>query len=707
MSDSLKQLILEKLNESGDAVKPEALLKFLGEGVDLPETENCLRLLEREGKVVRTKKGRVMSAAAAGLVTAQVVSLCKGFAFARPEGASEDVFIHRRDLQNAMPRDRVLLSVNSDGPKGPSGKVVNVVDSKPLDITGEISGRPGRLEFVPDSLFRFSIPVDKKDLRGAGFGDKVLARVTCNRLGEISARVVKMYGNADSAKICADSIIDANGIPAEFPSEVPEQARELQRQGITASDLKGRVDLRAKIVFTIDGADAKDLDDAVSIERTGEGYLLGVHICDVSHFIKAGTPLDECAFERGTSVYFADRVIPMFPTEISNDLCSLNSGEDKLCFSAFIEFDSRGKMRGYEFKKSVINSCVRGVYSEVNKILAGEADSGILKKYERVLDSLAIMNELAVKLKANSLSRGALDIVTTESAFTLDEKGAPVDVRARQTGPAQELIEEFMISANVAAALYAKSAGVPFVYRVHESPTAEKIRALAETAKLLGFDVRRIKEGLRSSDLAVLLEASKETKYSLLISHNLLRSMAKAKYSAEPIGHFGLSLADYCHFTSPIRRYPDISIHRILSDLVYGVGVEKINRRYGDFVKRSAKTSTDCEIRAMNAERACEDCYKAEFMLQHIGKTFSGVISSVASHGVYVLLENTVEGLVRIEDFPPGNFVYDGNFAFVDRASGRQLAIGESMEVVVTGANVSLGQVDMCAAEGTPFQANE
>lgn len=698
MNEELKQRIIEILDSEKCALKPETLLKLLGKGADLPEMENCIRLLEREGKVVRTKKGRVLSAAAAGFVPAEIVTLCRGFAFAKLDEGGDDVFVHWHDLQNALPRNKVLLSVNSGDLKGPSGKVVSVLSSGPLELTGEILGRRGRLEFVPDSMIRFGIPLDRKTSAGAEYGDKVMARVTCNRYGELSARVLKSYGRADSAKVCADSIVDSAGIPVEFDPKVLEEARELQRRGITSDDLKGRLDLRDKIIFTIDGEDAKDLDDAVSIERLEDGYLLGVHICDVSHFIKGGTPLDNSAFERGTSVYFADRVIPMFPPEISNDLCSLNSGQDKLTFSCFIEFDEKGKMRSFEFVKSVINSCVRGVYSEVNEIIAGTAGPETLKKYEKVLGSLEIMNELAAKLKSNSLMRGTLDIVTTESVFTLDKDGSPLEVRARQSGPAQELIEEFMISANVAAALYARSAGAPFVYRIHEPPAPEKIQALAETAKLLGFDTRRIREGLRSSDLSALLEAAKKTKYGLLISHNLLRSLAKAKYSADPVGHFGLSLADYCHFTSPIRRYPDLSIHRILTDLVAGERMDKLEKRYGDFVKRSAKKSTECEIRAMSAERQCEDCYKAEYMLKHIGKRFTGVISSVMPYGVYVLLENTVEGLVRVEDFPPGNFVFDGNFAFVDRGSGRQLAVGETMDVVVTGANVSLGQVDMSAA---------
>ena len=488
--------------------------------------------------------------------------------------------------------------------------------------------------------FQQSIPIGQKETeipdRFFGIRPELIEYDQKERL--IKARVIHIYGRADSAKICSDAIIDANGIPSKFSVPVKHEAALKAAEPITDEEIAKRLDLRDEPIFTIDGADAKDLDDAISVKKLEKGWELGVHIADVSHYVTAGSKLDESAMDRGTSVYFADRVIPMLPVEISNGCCSLNAGTKKLTFSAILTLDEKAELVDYRFEKSVIDSKVRGVYSEVNAILDGTADDELKEKYKAVYDEIFTAKELADILKAKAKQRGELEIESSELRFVLDENGVCTGVSERERGEAEELIEQFMISANRAAALYAKSAGIPFVYRVHEAPEEDRLETLAELAAACGFQTRRLKSGVHQTDLAELISKAKETKYSRLISTQVLRTMSKARYSSQPLGHFGLSLADYCHFTSPIRRYPDTSIHRILTDLVSGVPVDEIERKYSDFARESAKLSSDRELRAVRAEREAEKCYAAEYMTSHIGEKHDGIISGVTPKGIFVCI---------------------------------------------------------------------
>ncbi|MFR1179376.1 MAG: ribonuclease R family protein, partial [Bacilli bacterium] len=445
---------------------------------------------------------------------------------------------------------------------------------------------------------------------------------------------------------------------------------------------------------TIDGEDAKDLDDAISIKKTKTGWQLGVHIADVSHYIKPGSHLDNEAMERGTSVYFADRVIPMLPKELSNGICSLNANEDRLAFSALLNIDKKGNLKTFEFKKSVINSKVRGIYSEVNSILMAKASEKVKKKYSLIENSLLEAYELSKILHENAQKRGNMELESTEARFKLDDNGVCVDVKKRTRGAAEEMIEQFMIMANQAAALYAKGAQIPFVFRVHEMPSPEKINILAQTMSLFGLKAYRIRQGLKVKDISDILEQIKGTDISSIVSNQVLRSMSKARYFEEPLGHFGLALEDYCHFTSPIRRYPDTAIHRILSDLVRGVSVDKIEKNYKNFVKSVSEKSSECEIRAMKAERDAEKCYMAEYMQAHIGETFEGKISGVIQTGLFVELESGIEGFVEIEYFPGYGFEFDGIMSFINKKSGISLSIGDKITVKVLSADVSAGKID-------------
>ena len=550
-------------------------------------------------------------------------------------------------------------------------------------------------EFIADSGYKYSIPIKKNKTKGIKNDDKVLAKLFSEKESKkIFAKVIKVYGQSQSARVCADAIIDTAGILTVFDDATLKEAKKLSKFGINSEEIKNRIDLRNELIFTIDGEDAKDLDDAISIKKTKTGWQLGVHIADVSHYIKPGSHLDNEAMERGTSVYFADRVIPMLPKELSNGICSLNANEDRLAFSALLNIDKKGNLKTFEFKKSVINSKVRGIYSEVNSILMAKASEKVKKKYSLIENSLLEAYELSKILHENAQKRGNMELESTEARFKLDDNGVCVDVKKRTRGAAEEMIEQFMIMANQAAALYAKGAQIPFVFRVHEMPSPEKINILAQTMSLFGLKAYRIRQGLKVKDISDILEQIKGTDISSIVSNQVLRSMSKARYFEEPLGHFGLALEDYCHFTSPIRRYPDTAIHRILSDLVRGVSVDKIEKNYKNFVKSVSEKSSECEIRAMKAERDAEKCYMAEYMQAHIGETFEGKISGVIQTGLFVELESGIEGFVEIEYFPGYGFEFDGIMSFINKKSGISLSIGDKITVKVLSADVSAGKID-------------
>lgn len=692
------ELILKALQELTEPVERNELM--LLSGVNEQERfNNAVSYLESKGELVVIKRRRIALPSVAGCALATVVRVNKWFLFAHPSDENlDDIFVHSADSKGAMPGDLVMLRNIRSGEKGPSGEVDKIITKGSRIITGVIErekGKKGQAYIMPDGGFAYHLRIVQGGELKSKNGDKVKAAVMYDqREKRILARVIHIYGRADSAKICSDAIIDSNGIPVKFSVAVKHEAAMKAAEPITQEEISRRLDLRDEPIFTIDGADAKDLDDAISVKKTENGWELGVHIADVSHYVREGTLLDQAAMDRGTSVYFADRVIPMLPVEISNGCCSLNAGTNKLTFSALLTLDSKGELVDYRFEKSVINSKVRGVYSEVNAIFDGTADEEIKRKYAPVLYSLFEARELADILKAKAHQRGELEIETTELRFVLDERGVCVGVSERERGEAEELIEQFMISANRAAALYAKSALIPFVYRVHEAPEAERLETLSELAAACGFSVRRLKEGVRQTDLSELIEKAKPTKYARLISTQVLRTMAKARYAPEPLGHFGLSLADYCHFTSPIRRYPDTSIHRILTALVSGESIDRIQERYSDFAAESSKTSSDRELRAMRAERDAEKCYAAEFMASHIGEIHPGIVSGVTNKGLFVSLQNGIEGFVDLTLDDHAFFEFDGTASTYDRRSGKKYSIGDSVNIKVISASVPTGTID-------------
>ena len=663
-------------------------------GRDLQKkAEEHLLSLKRRGIVFEQNKKYILSQNL-GLIPAVVDSVRGAFGFAKETDGERRFFIPGKMMLGAMPGDVVLVKpMVSDG-DSPEGKILAIADKSdnPFSATAKVKGKS--IEVIPDSLPRFSFPACNKSGFVVNDGDKVLARISVrsNSHFDHKAEIVKVFGSSESAEICALAILEENSVDTEFTSDVTAEAKALCKE-IHPKEIAARLDLRKEKIFTIDSADSKDLDDAVSVKKTIDGWVLGVHIADVSFYVRPKSLVDNAAFERGTSIYYADKVVPMLPKELSNGICSLNPNEDRLTLSAIINLDRGGNIKGYRFAKSVIRSSVKGVYSEINSILDSTADAKIKAKYKSVLHQVKLMNELCDVLIKRRNERGCPEISSTESKFVI-KGGIIEDVLPRVQGKSERIIEEFMLLANQAAASFASKNGYPFIYRIHEHPVAEKISTFAEVVRKLGFDSKGILENATPKKFSDILGAVKDTRYEKIINNLMLRSMAKAKYSEKNKGHFGLALKDYAHFTSPIRRYPDLAIHRIITSILDGATDKNLAKRYEPFVKNAAAQSSFTEERAVRIERDCEDRYKAEFIASHIGERFLGIISSVSAHGIYVELPNTVEGLIKVEDLPVGEYVLEDFVALKDVYSSKSFRIGDEIEVEVAGANVAQGTVD-------------
>ena len=661
---------------------------------------DALHSLKDKGEIQVDKDHWVKLVPRGGDIEAQIVSLSERFGFARPKLGGEDIFVPGAALKGAFLGDQVILTDLQKRDKGPSGRVKRIVSRSEEPMTATVHVDEAGTRVTPDGALRYDLTV-VGGLNGAKDGDKVLIQPKADSRGDwTQAEIKSVFGTGERARICADAIIVRCGIPTEFPPEVMAEAEEISRMTVTQEDIDSRLDLRDEPIFTIDSADAKDLDDAISVHKTLDGYTLGVHIADVSHYVKAGSALDKEAYRRGTSVYFADRVIPMLPEALSNGSCSLNAGTEKLTFSALMDFDREGHMTDYRFAKSVIVSKVRGVYKEVNTIFDGTAAPEILEKYSPVAESLQGAKELADLLKANGRARGQMDLTSDETKFILDEEGRCVDVVPRTTGEAEEMIEQLMIAANCAAAKTALKAEIPFLYRVHEKPQPDRVIELYELLDRLGIACGEIKKGNPSTkDFAAVLDRVKDGPRGPLVNQRILRTMEKARYYHRELGHFGLALGEYSHFTSPIRRYPDTSIHRILTDLLAGADRHEMNKRYKTFAQESAAESSKNEVRAVTGERAAEDCYMAEYMRNHLGESHIGIISGVTPKGIFVKLENNAEGFVALSDFPNCDFQFDGEIAHKDLRSGRVLMMGEEIGIVVAAADVATGRIDFVPQE--------
>ena len=650
--------------------------------------------LREEGVIFIRKSMKVSLCSKIKYYPGTVTRLSRTFGFALADNGTE-YFVPGKCMLGAMPGDRVLISAIPSRTGEPEGEVVDILKLGSSALTGRIEYVDGQAYLVPDIASKNHLIIADDGGFRLNSGDKVMAEIVKRgrRHAEHKVRITSVFGSSEYASSCAMSVLALHGAETEFPAEVLKEARKISEGGVQEYCFNNREDLRELCIFTIDSAESKDLDDAVSVEKTAEGYRLGVHIADVSHYVKGNSALDKEALLRGTSIYYADKVIPMLPRELSNGICSLNPDENRLTLSAFIELSKTGEMLSYRFCKSVIRSRVKGVYSEINSILAGEESAEIAEKYACVRDEIALMNELADILIAKKERRKAPELETTESKLIIDERGVCVDVQPRERGKSERIIEEFMLTANEASAKLAREKKVPFVYRIHEAPPEEKINRLVETLPKFSIECPHFST-FSPVHACEILKRSKDTQYAEAVNLMVLRSMAKAKYLEEPLGHFGLALEDYAHFTSPIRRYPDLAIHRIITDILAGYNNEWLNKRYSGFVHNASERSTNAEIKAVTIERECEDCYKAECMKSRIGESLEGRISSVIEFGFYVTLDNSIEGLVHIRTLPEGEYDYSEPVSLAERCSGRVYSLGDRVRVICTAVNVSDGAID-------------
>ncbi|MBE6609346.1 MAG: ribonuclease R [Ruminococcaceae bacterium] len=551
-----------------------------------------------------------------------------------------------------------------------------------------------------DTKLRFAVYVtENKSGVSVKDGDKVAVKITyypVDALDDAGGEVIAVFGDGCTRSANYSAILHSCGVITKFSKEAEEEAGRYEHSVLTP---EGREDLREKLIFTIDGADAKDLDDAISVEKIGENYLLGVHIADVSEYVKEGSELDKAAFERGTSIYFADKVVPMLPVAISNGICSLNSGVDRYALSAMIELDKFGEIQKVTPKKTMIRSKVRGVYSEVNELIEGTEGAEITEKYAVLLpDALENALSLYTLLKRKSERRGALELDSEEGKIVLDEKGEPIEIVKRDRGTAERLIEQFMLCANEAIASWLTEKGCPCVYRIHEIPDREKVADFIKFAHNLKLNPEYVKkESVTPRYFGKILEKARKNGIGYPVSYMLLRTMQKAKYSERKSGHFGLSSECYCHFTSPIRRYPDLSVHRILSYMLECGSASETSKKYAPFASRSAKQSSECELRALEAERSIEELYKTIYLSRHVGEEFDAVISSVTSFGLFCCLENTCEGLVPLA-LMKNRYWYDEENMTLSCAA-KTYALGHKVRVIVKSADISSQKVDFELAD--------
>ena len=648
---------------------------------------------QRQGVFFTVRSGRADKA-----LLCKVVKLGKNFAFVMLEDGTSDIFIPGRFTKGAMPGDDVLVE-KFEHPRvegSDEGAILAILTEK-NDLVGTVRRVEGRLRFVPDDCPAITMPLARDCEGGAKDGDKVAVEILNrgNRQEDHRVGVAMRFGSSDEAKRCAKALLYAKDIRTRFPDKVRDEAKKFEGAEVSEKDCEGRMDLRALPIFTIDSAETKDIDDAISLTRTSDGgFELGVHIADVSNYVKPGTELDNEAFSRATSVYYADQVVPMLPKALSNGICSLNENELRLAFSCLMRLDKEGGLTDYRFVKSIIRSRVKGVYSEINALLAGTADAEIKAKYADVIDQLPAMKELYGHRARLRKERGCMDIESGEVKLILDENGRCIDVKKRTSGESESMIEEFMLLANQCAAHFARVKQIPFVYRVHEEPNAEKLERLHALLQACGINDHFAKDVPTPKELSAILEGVRGTPYEQIINTGMLRCMSKALYEEKPKGHYGLVLKDYAHFTSPIRRYPDLAIHRIMIDMLKGTENESMILRYTDFAERASKQSSEREVIAMQIERKAEDCYKAEYARRHLGECYEGTISGVTQRGLFIELDNGVEGFVPASSLTPSGTSLTEGVRLTDPASGKTWSLGDKMMITIVRADVNLGKID-------------
>ena len=660
--------------------------------------KKTLKTMEKEGLIIRNAKDKYMVPKDEGLVKGKLQVHQKGFAFLLPEKEGEkDVFIPSNYLKDAMNGDTVLVEVTREDKNGKKreGVVKEVIERLNDKIIGVYEDNKTFGFVVPeDTRLNQDIFIAKKDRNGAKAGEVVVCEITKWSDGRKSpeGKIIEVLGQKGEVGLDILTIIKKFGLPEEFKKEVLDYAEGIEEE-IEESEYKRRVDLRDLTMVTIDGEDAKDLDDAVSIERVGEDkYRLGVHIADVTHYVKERSVLDKEALKRATSVYLIDRVIPMLPKKLSNGICSLNPNVDRLTLSCFMTIDKSGKVIDHEIQESIIRTNERMTYTDVTKILV-ENDKELIERYDYLVDHFKAMEELAEILRKKRINRGAIDFDFDEAKIILDEKGKPIEIKPYERGVSNRIIEEFMLVCNETIAEHMNKIEAPFVYRIHENPNEEKLTKFKEFVFNLGYQVKSGEE-TKPKDLQAVIDKVKGKKEEKVVSTLLLRAMMQAKYSPSNEGHFGLAAEYYCHFTSPIRRYPDLQIHRIIKEKLNGKLDEKRRNKLISIVDIAAKQSSEMERVAQEAEREVDDLKKAEYMKDRIGEEFNGIISSVTNFGLFVELPNTIEGLIHVTDLKDDYYIYDENtMSMIGERSKKVYRLGDEVKVICTKVDIDNREV--------------
>ena len=658
-----------------------------------------LNAMEDELLLYRTHKDKYMLFQNSHLKLGYMMATKKGYGFVDIEG-DIDVFIPPSCMNNAIHGDKVIVEITSQKGTDLEGRIVKIVDRKLKLMVGEYTVQNGTgIIRLDDEKVKLYITIPKEHSMGAMDGHKVLVKIT-NKLKDnhYNGEIVKIIGHKNDPGVDILSIVNQFGIPDTFSEEVMAELDEIPDH-VEPKEMEGRRDLRNQMIFTIDGDDTKDIDDAISVRKLENGnYELGVHIADVSYYVKEGSKLNEEAYERGTSVYLADRVIPMLPHKLSNGICSLNPNVDRLAVSCVMEMNPKGDIVSYDIFESVIRSRIQMTYKKVNQVLEGNT---IPEGYEPYQEMLLQMQELAEILRKNKIEKGYIDFEIDEAKIIVNEKGEAIDVVLRDRGTGEKLIEDFMIAANETVATCIYFMDLPFVYRVHGEPNEEKITKFLNFVSSLGYHVKGDIKKMHPKVMQDILKQLNDKKEFHILSSLLLRSMQKAVYDATNIGHFGLASKCYTHFTSPIRRYPDTTVHRLLRKYLF---LHQVNKDTVDYWSRElpvlCEHTSQKERDAVDCEREVDDMKKAEFMMKHIGEEYQGMISSIMSFGMFIELPNLVEGLVRVEDMTDDHYLYDESTLTLRGVKNKKgYRLGDTISVIVKSANKELRTVDFVIAD--------
>ncbi len=660
------------------------------------DLREVLEALIAEGKISIDVKGK-FSVAKDSVKVGSYIGTQKGFGFVRVEGEDEDIFVPESATKGALHGDIVQVQVlEQKTGKRREGKIVGIVERGTATVVGTFAkSRNFGFVIADNQRFGKDIYIPKSQTKGAVSGHKVVVEIT-NYGGKDKkpeGKVIEIIGHINDPGVDIMSIVKAFGLPEEYPEEVMRQVEGIPSE-VTSKDWAGRMDIRDWQMVTIDGEDAKDLDDAITLTKEGDIYKLGVHIADVTNYVTENSPLDKEALKRGTSIYLVDRVIPMLPHALSNGICSLNAGVDRLALSCFMDIDSKGNVVGHKIAETVVNVSRRMSYTSVKKILE-DHDPDECKEYEELIPMFERMEDLAKLLRERRRKRGSIDFDFPESKIILDEQGRPIEVKAYERNTATKIIEDFMLIANETIAEDYFWQELPFIYRTHENPDPEKIMKLGIFINNFGYTIKMSQDEIHPKELQKLIEKIEGTPEEALISRLTLRSMKQAKYTVDGEGHFGLAAKYYCHFTSPIRRYPDLQIHRIIKENLRSGLSEKRVSHYNRILPEVALHSSMMERRADEAEREVEKMKKAEYMADFIGETFEGVISGMNTWGMYVELPNTIEGMVRVTSLRDDYYYYDEEkYVMVGEHTNKTYNLGETITVEVAGVDKMLKTID-------------